>query len=158
VRRFVQDLRPSTLDHLGLVATFEGLTSNLKEKDGIEAELEVLGEARRLMPEEELVLFRLVQETLSNVRRHSGASQVAVQVEFHPGRVRIVIEDNGQGFSVPERMSDLVSMGKLGLVGMHERARTLGGTLTIQSRLGGGTTVVVDTSVKPGPRETVGSV
>jgi len=152
VRRFVQDLRPPTLDYLGLVAALGGLTSDLVEKDGIEAELKVAGEVRRLMPEEaELVLFRIAQEALNNARWHSNASRVVVQVEFCPGRVRMVIDDNGCGFNAPERIGDLVSTGRLGLIGMYERARTLGGTLTIQSELGRGTVVIVDVPVQPEP-------
>lgn len=145
VRRFVQDLRPPALDHLGLVAALEGTTADLVEKDGLEASLHVQGETRRLAPEEELVLFRIAQEALSNVRRHSGASRVEVELEFLPQRVRMVITDNGHGFSAPERISDLVTSGRLGLIGMHERARLLGGTLQIQSGPGRGrTTVTVD--------------
>ena len=148
VRRFIQDLRPSTLDHLGLVATIEGLTDDLTE-DGIETEISVTGEAQRLAPEEELVLFRIAQEALSNVRRHSKASHALVQVRFLQDRVQLTIEDNGQGFNAPTRMDNLVSTGKLGLIGMHERARMLGGTLTVQSDPGEGTTILVDVPIQP---------
>jgi signal transduction histidine kinase len=148
VRRFVQDLRPATLDHLGLVATLEGMTRDLSEKDHIDAELRVIGEARRLIPEEELVLFRIAQETLSNVRRHSKASRATVEVEFHSDRVRLTVEDNGNGFNAPERIGDLISSGKLGIIGMHERARLLGGTLQIHSEVGTGTTIVVDVPIQ----------
>jgi signal transduction histidine kinase len=151
VRRYVQDLRPPTLDHLGLVATLEGLTDDLKEKDGIDTRVDVVGKARRLMPEEELVLFRIAQETLSNVRRHSRASQVTVRMEFCPERVRMVVEDNGQGFNAPERIGDLVSTGRLGLIGMSERAHLLGGTLQVDSEVGMGTSVIVDVPVGPQP-------
>lgn len=148
LRRFIQDLRPPTLDHLGLVAALEGLTDNLVEQNRIEAELKVTGPVRRLLPEDaEMALFRIAQEALNNVRRHSEASRTMVQVEFCPGRVRMLIEDNGCGFNAPERMSDLVSLGRLGLVGMYERTRTLGGTLTIQSEPGQGTTVIVDVPI-----------
>jgi len=148
VRRFIQDLRPPSLDHLGLVATLEGLTGDL-ENDGIATELRVAGETRRLVPEEELVLFRIAQEALNNVRRHAKASRVMVELEFCPSKVRMVVDDNGRGFNAPERMGDLVSSGRLGLVGMHERVRTLGGTLTIQSEPGRGTMVIVDVPVQP---------
>jgi signal transduction histidine kinase len=152
LRRFVQDLRPPTLDHLGLVAALEGLTNGLVDKDGVKTELSVTGPVQRLVPEDrELVLFRIAQEALNNVRRHSGASRATVQVEFSPAKVRMTIEDNGHGFDAPERMSDLVSAGKLGLVGMHERARTLGGTLTVRSRSDSGTVVVVDVPLQPYP-------
>jgi signal transduction histidine kinase len=156
VRRFIQDLRPPTLDHLGLMATLEGLANDLRERDHIETELKVAGEVRRLMPEEELVLFRIAQEALNNIRRHSGASWVTMQVAFHPARVRMTIEDNGCGFNAPERISDLVSSGRLGLIGMYERARTLDGTLLIRSKPGQGTVVIVDVPVQPEPEGKAG--
>jgi signal transduction histidine kinase len=144
LRRFIHDLRPPTLDHLGLVAALEGLVSDLG-KNGIEIELEVTGQVQRLMSEDaELVLFRVAQQALNNVRRHSGASRVRMQVVFHRDRVQISIQDNGCGFDAPEQMSDLVSSGRLGLVGMYERTRTLRGTLTIQSEPDQGTVVIVD--------------
>ena len=148
VRRFSQALRPSVLDDLGLLPALEGLMSNVKE-DGIEAELKVCGDRRRLPSEAELALFRIIQEALSNVRRHSQASQVAAVVEFGEGRVKISVDDNGQGFELPDRTGDLAATGKLGLIGMHERARLLGGTLLIQSEPGEGTTVIVDVPVPP---------
>ena len=157
VRRFSQDLRPPTLDHLGLVPTLEGLINDLRERDGIEAELRVEGDRRRLTPEEELVLLRIAQEALNNVRRHSQASQVVTRVEFGPAKVRMIISDNGRGFAVPERTGDLVTIGKLGLIGMYERARLLGGVLLVQSEPGKGTTVIVDVPVQPGPKDEGGS-
>ncbi len=160
VRRFSRDLRPSVLDDLGLLPALEWLTANLMEEDGIETELEVYGDRRRLPPEAELALFRIVQEALNNVRRHSHASRVVTVVEFGQGkagpelvlskaegqsrRVRITVDDNGQGFEVPGRTGDLATAGKLGLIGMHERARLLDGTLTVRSESGKGTTVTVD--------------
>jgi two-component system sensor histidine kinase DegS len=143
VRYFIQDLRPPTLDHLGLVATVEGLADDLTS-DGVETGLTVTGEVRRLQPEEELVLFRIVQEALSNVRRHSKASHALVQIGFHPNSVRVTVQDDGVGFDAPARMDDLVSTGKLGLTGMHERARMLGGTLVVQSDPDEGTVIVIE--------------
>lgn len=144
VRRFSQDLRPPTLDDLGLLPTLEGLITSLMEQDGIEAELRVVGTQRRLPPEVELVLFRIAQEALNNVKKHSTASKVVTTVEFTNGQVRITISDNGRGFELPDRTGDLAATGKLGLIGMQERAQLLGGTLTVRSELGQGTTVVVD--------------
>jgi two-component system sensor histidine kinase DegS len=151
VRRFIRDMRPPALDHLGLVPTLEGVTTDLTEKEGLEVEFTVEGEKRRLAPEEELVLFRIAQEALNNVRRHSQASRVAIQMEFYPDGIRMTINDNGQGFKVPERTGDLVATGKLGLIGMYERARLLGGTLLVESEPGKGTTVTVDVPIQPGP-------
>lgn len=144
VRRFSQDLRPPTLDDLGLLPTLEGLVASLTEQDRIEAELRVVGPQRRLSPEAELVLFRIAQEALNNVKRHSKASKVVTTVEFTSDRVRITVSDNGRGFELPDRTGDLAATGKLGLIGMRERAQLLGGTLTVRSEPGQGTTVVVD--------------
>lgn len=147
VRRFSQDLRPSTLDDLGLLPTLEGLSSRLSEEDNIQARLEILGNRRRLTLETELVLFRIAQEALNNVRKHSGATEVLTTVEFTNGVVRISVTDNGQGFVVPDRSDLLVESGKLGLTGMMERAHLAGGTLTVLSRPGEGTTVVAEIPV-----------
>jgi len=147
VRRFSRDLRPSVLDDLGLLPALEWLTANLTIEDGIKTELRVYGDKRRLPPEAELALFRIVQEALNNARRHAQASRVVTVVEFGEGRVRIKVEDNGQGFEMPGRTGDLAIAGKLGLIGMHERAHLLDGTLTVRSEPGQGTIVTVDVPV-----------
>jgi len=146
VRRFSQDLRPPVLDDLGFVAAIRGLTRNLEEA-GVETKLRVSGSPYRLSTEEELVLFRIAQECLNNVRRHAAASRAKVLVSFNHDSVQMVVEDNGQGFDAPNKFVDLVALGKLGLIGMHERARILGGTLRIESEPGEGTRVVVDAPV-----------
>jgi len=144
VRRFSQDLRPPILDDLGLLPALEGLAADLSEEEGIGAALEVLGDQRRLSPETELALFRIAQEALRNVRRHSQASLAMITVEFDDARTRITISDDGHGFQLPEAVGSLAQMGKLGLIGMQERAQLLGGTLTLQSELNHGTAVVVE--------------
>jgi len=146
VRRFSQDLRPPVLDDLGFVAAVRGLARNLEEAS-VETELRVSGTPYRLSAEEELVLFRIAQESLNNVRRHAHASEAKVMVSFHSKNVRMVIEDDGQGFDAPDKFDDLVASGKLGLIGMHERARILGGTMRIDSEPGKGTRVTVDAPV-----------
>ncbi len=149
LRRFIKDLRPSSLDFLGLMAALVGPINDLKEKDGIAAEVRAVGEVRRPAPEQELGLFRICQEALNNIRRHSLATRVDVEVEFLAGKVQMRINDNGRGFEVPERMDSLVSTGKLGILGMFERARLLGGTLAITSEKGQGTTVSVEVPTEP---------
>ena len=144
VRRFGQDLRPPMLDDLGLLATLRWLVSELKEQHGIETDLRVLGIERRFAPETELLLFRVVQEAVKNIGRHSQAQKAEVSIEFGDGRTRVSITDNGVGFQQPESLGDLSRVGKLGLIGMQERVRLLGGSLTVQSDLGKGTTVIVD--------------
>jgi len=144
LRRFIQDLRPSLLDHLGLIEAVEDLTYGLEE-DNIEGEFHLEGKVQRLTQDNELILFRVVQEVLNNVRRHSEASRAIVEVRFLPDTFQMKITDNGHGFDVPARLDDLVSSGRLGLLGMQERIRMLDGTLIIQSEPGMGTTVIVKT-------------
>ena len=141
VRRFSQDLRPSILDDLGLVAALESIADDLTEQHGIATQVKVTGEQRRLSPEKELLLFRIAQEGLRNVWRHSQASTASVAVEFGQNKLRIVVQDNGKGFQLPMRLGDLAAAGQLGLAGMHERAQLIGGTMTVESALGKGTTI-----------------
>jgi signal transduction histidine kinase len=150
VRRFVQDLRPPTLDHLGLVATLEGLVADHTRVEGFSVELEVAGEARRLAPELELALFRIAQEALSNVRRHASASKVTIRLAFQAECVHMTVQDDGVGFNAPARVDEMVARGRLGLIGMYERARNLGGSLTIQSDVGRGTSVIVEVPTRRG--------
>lgn len=149
LRRFIQDLRPSTLDYLGLMAAVAGSINDLNEIDGIAADVEVEGVVRRLSPEQELGLFRIFQEALSNIRRHSGCTRILTEVSFEPDRIRMRITDNGCGFQVPDRVDGLVHSGRLGLIGMHERARILGGTLLIEASPGRGAAVSVEMPTSP---------
>jgi len=144
VRRFSQQLRPSILDDLGLLPAVKWLVSELTENHGIAADIEVVGEERQLPPEAELMLFRIIQEALSNVRRHSQASRVVIRVEFADRSTKVTLSDNGMGFEMPPRIGDLARSGRLGLAGMQERAQLLGGTLSIDSKPGTGTTVAVE--------------
>ena len=144
VRRFSRDLRPSILDDLGLLPTLESLIGDLAQEESMESSLEVTGEPRRLSAEAELTLFRIAQEALTNVRKHARASKVAVMLQFSDGDVEMIIEDDGQGFTPPARSGDLASTGKLGLMGMQERARLLEGTLTVHAQPGQGTRVVAN--------------
>jgi signal transduction histidine kinase len=144
VHRFSQDLRPSLLDDLGLIPALRSLAKGLQEYNGISADLKVVGEERRFSPEAESLLFRIVQEALNNIRRHAQASEARVMIEFAKDRIKVTISDNGRGFELSGRIDDLPRSGKLGLTGMQERARLLGGTIEVQSRLGKGTTLIVE--------------
>jgi len=147
VRRFSQDLRPSILDDLGLLPTLEELTAELNRRDGLRAEVWIQGEERRLSSEVELTLFRIAQEALNNVSRHAEASRVVTVVELSDSSVKVTIQDDGKGFTVPTLADYPASASKLGLIGMHERARLLGGTLIIDSTPGQGTKVIVNVPV-----------
>ncbi len=143
VHRFIQDLRPSLLDDLGLIPAVRSLVKVLQESDGMSTNLKVLGREKRFTPEVESLLFRIVQEALNNVRKHAHASDTQVVIEFTEDLTKITISDNGRGFELSGGVDDLPRSGKLGLAGMHERARLLRGTVEVKSASGKGTTLIV---------------
>ena len=146
MRRFSNDLRPSVLDDLGLLPALELLADDM-EKQGIPTDFRVIGEARRLPPEVEVMLFRIAQEAVRNIWRHAQASAAQLDIEFSDSLLRVSIKDDGSGFQLPQSLGDQASLGKLGLAGMQERARLLGGTLMLDSKPGKGTTIVVEVRV-----------
>ncbi len=147
IRRFSQDLRPSVLDDLGLVPALQWLTSDVEAHFGMDVGIAVLGSERRFSPEIELLLFRIAQEALRNVWRHSEASRAWLTMEFDECKTTLTVSDNGRGFEVPQRPGDLAKVGKLGLAGMAERARLVGGTLRLESKPGEGTIVTVEAPI-----------
>jgi len=147
VRHFSRDLRPAILDDLGLLPSLEWLTEELEREHGIEASLKVVRTERRLSPEAELLFFRIVQEAMRNIGRHSKATKAEVSIEFGDGKTKVTITDNGVGFRPPESLGDLSRAGKLGLIGIQERVRLLDGSLAIQSDIGKGTTVTVEAPI-----------
>jgi len=144
VRSLSQALRPPMLEELGLLAALQELTNDLVDQYGIDAQFQLQGTIRRFPPDAELALFRIAQEALNNVVKHTRATKAAVRVNFSPTKVKLTITDNGQGFEFHEVMNNLAYSGKLGLMGMQERARLLGSTLDVQSQLGKGTTVALE--------------
>jgi signal transduction histidine kinase len=140
VRDMSQLLHPSALDDFGLPATLTAYLRNFSHRTGVRAQLAETMETR-LAPDIEVCVYRIVQEALSNVARHSGATACTVSLNSGGGMLRLVIEDNGRGVgSVAKR---LASGPGLGLIGMRERAQALGGTFTVKEREGGGTIVAV---------------
>ena len=144
LRRLSRDLRPTVLDDLGLVPALEWLAADLTQRSGVRAGFGVTGTARRLPAEAELALFRITQEALRNVERHAEASRVEVRAEFSEGSVGIEICDDGRGFDVPDPLVGLAQSGRLGLLGIHERAALVRGSLAIHSGPGEGTCVRVE--------------
>jgi len=142
LRRCARDLRPRILDDLGLAAALEWMAEDMEENYGIKAYVEVISNEGALPAEVQLLLFRIAQEALSNIRRHAEASTAIVKLEFGGDTISLTVSDNGKGFELPQRIEDLASVGKLGIMGMSERARLLSGTLEIKSELGKGTQVV----------------
>ena len=143
-RRIVEDLRPSSLANLGLSTSLEILTSEFAQRSGIE--VEAIFEAVELPEATELTIYRLVQESLTNIGKYAKASQIQVTVHRYPTYVAVQIKDNGEGF-------DLASIrpNSHGLAGMRHRVEAAGGRLTINSALGAGTTVsaIIPTGATP---------
>ncbi len=141
LHRLAVNLRPPSLDHVGLVAALGQLVESLSGSSGVHIEFATLGlDGGRLPSRMETDFYRIAQEAVTNAVRHSGAKQVDIVLERRDGRLRLLVEDDGCGFDpvVAERG------GRLGLLGMRERAETLGGTLLVESGAGSGTTVVAD--------------
>jgi two-component system, NarL family, sensor histidine kinase DevS len=140
VRALAVQLRPKALDDFGLVAALERLTQTFSEASGVRVDLEArLGE-ERLPTEVETTLYRIVQEALTNIVKHAGASNVSILLVRRDGAATLVIEDDGRGFDVgAARKED-----GLGLVGMRERVALHDGRLTLESTPAGGTTLVVE--------------
>lgn len=147
VRRLSHDLRPTLLDTMGLLPALKWLAEHLSKEGGIKTSVIINGMEQRLRPEAEVVFFRIVQEALNNIRKHSKATTAVVSLEFDTDRFRVTVWNNGQSFHLPEKMGSLVSEGKLGLAGMQQRARLLGGTFSIQSDPDHGTSVVVEAKI-----------
>jgi len=144
VRYLAAGLRAPALDELGLPAVLRELAVNFERMSSIPTRFWSSGPETRLSSEAGLALYRIAQESLTNVARHARASQVNLQLLYSPTHVRLVIQDNGVSFDAKATLSRAVQDGHLGLVGISERARLLGGTLDIESEPGLGTSVVID--------------
>jgi len=143
VRQTSRDLRPTVLEDLGMVPALQYLVNELARQDTIDVSLEVEGTTEGLPPGMEVAIYRIVQEALSNLRRHAQASRARVEARFLADEIIVVVEDDGLGFDVPQETADLVNTGALGLMGLKERAQLFGGQVSINSQVGRGTTVRV---------------
>jgi signal transduction histidine kinase len=139
VRRIATELRPGVLDHLGLAAALEWQANEFQARTGIRCDVKGRLQARQLAPDVNTALFRIFQETLTNIIRHAGATQVEVSLKERGGRIILEVKDNGRGISDEE----MASPKSMGLLGMRERAALLGGKLSIGPGPGGGTQVAV---------------
>jgi two-component system sensor histidine kinase UhpB len=129
VRRIAADLRPVMLDNLGLVPTLEWLTQDFSDRNGIRVALDIPYENLGVSGDAATAIFRIVQEALTNVARHSGADEVCIAVKRHGGNVVVRVSDNGKGISE----ADTRKSRSFGLLGMRERAYVLGGDLSFRS-------------------------
>lgn len=139
VRRIFTDLRPSVLDELGLVAAIEWQAQEFQSRTGIECRVSTELTDLSLGSEASTALFRICQESLTNVARHAQATRVTVRLSAEEDRLILSVVDNGRGVTEQEQ----ARVTSFGLLGMQERASLLGGQLTIVGRPGAGTTVMV---------------
>ncbi|OGO03936.1 MAG: hypothetical protein A2Y60_04065 [Chloroflexi bacterium RBG_13_54_9] len=143
LRRLIADLRLPALDELGLVGALRRAVEEFETRTNILCHFEMEGTPLSLPPSVEIAAYRVAQEALTNVRRHSQASEVQVQVCFWADSLTVQVSDNGKGFNLQQVSDRAASLEQVGLSGMEERAETVGGTLTIETEEGMGTTVLL---------------
>lgn len=140
VRRISTELRPRILDELGLLPALEWQTEEFQNRTGIRSRFSSNVEEITLDRDRSTAMFRIVQESLTNVARHAKATEVNVRLAVSVDRVTLTVEDNGKGIDGAQP----VSLQSFGILGMRERAHLLGGDVAITNRQGGGTTVMVE--------------
>jgi two-component system sensor histidine kinase DegS len=139
VRKIIFDLRPMTLDDLGLVPTLRKYVEEFGKRCQLSAEFTLLGREQRLTSPLEVALFRLIQEALNNAEKHAQATQIQVKLEFHADKVTALIKDNGNGLA----QTNSHEQQKFGLLGMQERIKLLNGQWNLQSAQGKGTRILI---------------
>jgi signal transduction histidine kinase len=145
LRRICGDLRPPTIDSLGLGAAIQSYARDWTERNGIALTLEIPPDLGRLPEDTELSVFRIVQEVLRNVRKHSAASAATLRLEHtSPRNLRISICDNGRGVPESFDLAELIKQGHYGLLGVSERVALLGGRLQLRNQSGGGLSLEVE--------------
>ncbi len=150
VRRISRALRPSVLDDLGLVAALRSEAASLSRRSGLRVAFAAPASVG-VTSEAELMLLRVAQEALHNVERHAGATHVAVRLRLVGEMVCLAIRDDGSGPGILPSAADLLAAGRLGLVGMEERARLVGGDFSIRRGKPRGTFVCVSAPIHPPP-------
>jgi two-component system sensor histidine kinase DegS len=143
-RQLIFDLRPMTLDDLGLVPTLRKYIKEFADKHGQNVRFNSVGEERRLPGNIEGTLFRIIQEALANVQKHARARSAEVTLSLSKERVLAMIRDDGRGFDVPKVDASLARNRNLGLISMRERAELEHGKLELKSRPGKGTEIRVE--------------
>ena len=152
LRRAIANLRPFPLEELGLATAVRQAAEALRD-DGINCRFKVDRNLPPLTAAEENTTYWIVQETLTNVKRHSEATDVCVRMRYRDGMFSVEVSDNGRGFVPDQVMNSGLSLGQVGLRGMKERAELLGGSLTTKSEPGKGATITL--AFPAAARETV---
>ncbi|HUX60502.1 MAG TPA: sensor histidine kinase, partial [Ignavibacteriaceae bacterium] len=137
-------LKPRILDDFGLVPSLNTLCKEVSKKSGISGNFKSFKLEDRLSPEIETVLFRIAQEGLNNIVKHSHAKEFNIQLFKHPGFIRLMIEDDGVGFEMDKIHTDESKQKCMGLININERAISINGKVTIDSQNGAGTDIIVE--------------
>jgi len=140
VHRFARELRPTVLDDLGLIPALHSFVKGFSKQTRVHVGLTVYAAVEQLDSVKRTVLYRVAQEALTNVARHAHASQVDLRIQKLPGTVCLTIQDNGKSFQV-ERVLLARKNKRLGLLGMRERVEMVGGSFSVESASGKGTTI-----------------
>jgi signal transduction histidine kinase len=143
LRRLTRALRPIYLEDLGLVTALEMLAREISQNNHLVVDFQKTGQERRLSREVELSLYRIAQEALNNVVKHSKSTHANLKIAFDNEEIKMKVSDNGNGFLVPKSPTELAPSGHFGLLGVHERADLIGARLEIESILGKGTRLKV---------------
>lgn len=151
VERISRNLRPSVLDELGLIAVLRATSTEFSERTSVPVELACMRVSPRLHADTELTLYRILQEALSNVEKHAQARHVSVSLKKKRAFVQLVINDDGIGFDPAAQYAGRNGNGGLGLLGMYERARHVGGTIEVRSTGRAGTEIEVRLPLSPSP-------
>jgi len=149
VHRFARELRPAMLDELGLLPALRAYLKTFAERTELEVSFAGAAESERLNAEQKTVLYRVAQESLTNVAKHAHARRVHVSLRAFRDRIQMQIQDDGRGFRVDQRPA-APAIKRLGLVGMRERVRLIHGQWSVNSVLGKGTTILVEIPTKDG--------
>ncbi|MDD5170706.1 MAG: PAS domain S-box protein, partial [Syntrophales bacterium] len=139
LKRIYMSLRPGMLDHLGLTASVSWLTDEFEQREGIACKLKIDPEDMIIGPEISTALYRIFQETLTNISRHAEASRVLIRLKATAKKVQLTVTDNGKGFTQEQQNKPH----SFGLLGIRERAAHLGGTVETKGEKGKGTTINV---------------
>jgi signal transduction histidine kinase len=151
LRRMIRGLRPIYLEDLGLVTSLEMLVRELAQTAEIPITFISTGQERRLDPQSEMSIYRMVQESLNNVIHHANAQHAWVKLEFSETHLLAQIRDDGEGFTVPDNLVEFPKKGHFGLLGLQERSELINAQLDIISNPGKGTTISIRLSNSTNP-------
>jgi PAS domain S-box-containing protein len=143
VKRIVHDLRPRLLDDYGLLPAIRWYAEERLHQAGVDVCIEVQGTEIRLPSHTETAVFRMIQEAANNIIRHAQATQATIRLIWEPHQLTVEVQDNGRGYDVQETLGGAKRDQSLGLLGMQERAMLVDGTLSIDSRPGAGTRILI---------------